>query len=89
MASSSPSGARARSADDDQPAVPAGRRRGADLLDVLFERDHSLPLEVAALLGPFLVLEDDARDALLHHLLDGPDHIQGIAVARIDVRYQR
>ena len=55
--------ARVGARDDEQVALAARVRRGADLGGVLLRRDDLLALEMAALLGPDLVLEEDAGRA--------------------------
>ena len=69
--------------------VFAGVGGGAELLDLLLGRDDALALEVAALLGPLLVLEDDAGDARAHALAHGADDVERVAVAGVHVGHER
>ena len=71
--------------DDDEVAVAAGLDGSVELGDLLLGGDDALVLEVAALLGPLLVLEDDAGDASLDALTHGADDVEGVAVAGVHV----
>ena len=72
-------------ADDDEVAIATGLDGGVELGDLLLGGDDALVLEVAALLRPLLVLEDDAGDARLDALADGADDVEGVAVAGVHI----
>ena len=82
-------GARVGAADDHEVVVFAGVDGRAELLDLLLGGNDALALEVAALLGPLLVLEDDAGDARAHALANGAHHVERVAVAGVHVRDER
>jgi hypothetical protein len=89
IASSSPATARASVRAVIQKSGPAGRARGRELREVLFERDDALALHVAASLRPHLVLEEAARGAELHELAHGALDVERVAVAGVDVDQHR
>jgi hypothetical protein len=65
--------------------APARAERGAELRQVLVERDDALPLHVAAPLRPHLVLEEAAGGAQADQLADRPLDVERVAVTRVDV----
>src|SRR5436190_17118225 len=72
-----------RAGDDEEVAIAAGLGGGADLGRVLLGRDHLLALEVTALLGPDLILEEYAGRTRVLEVADRANHVDRVAVAGV------
>jgi hypothetical protein len=75
--------------NDQEIRIEARGDGGSDLLDALFGRDHRLASEMAATLGPDLILDHDAGDAGALETADGEVSVDRIAVAGIGVGGKR
>src|SRR3990172_2327223 len=87
--SRSSSAGRVGASDAPQVGAAAGVGGGAQLGRLLLGRDDPLALEVAALLGPLLVLQDDARDAERHALAHRAHDVERVAVASVHIGDER
>ena len=76
-------------ADDHEVVVAARVGGGADLLGVLLGGNDALALEVAALLRPLLIFEDDPRHPGLHALAHRARDVERVAVPRVHVGHER
>ena len=75
--------------DDHEVVVVPSVDGGVQFLHLLLGGNDALSLEVAALLRPLLVLEDDAGDARADALAHRADDVERVAVAGVHIGHER